>query len=323
MKKLFLLLLAIGMTTISSVSMAALSNNGIRNETRFLSDKMAYELNLTNAQYNDLYEINYDFIYSINRVMDYAVKGYEWAMNDYYDALDLRNDELRYVLSNSQYRRFMRIEYFYRPIYVASSRWSFRVYNNYVNRNLFYLPKPYHYQTYKGANRRVNYSSNSYYNGRYKHDSYYTDRTSVRNDRTYQSNRRSDFGSVSVRPNTNSRPNNNKTNNATTRPSNNNNNNNVNSNRGSSSSSSTSRPSTTDKSRTESSTSTNRRSESTSSSNRKVETSNSSNRKSDSSVSNSSSSSTKSTRSSSNKNTTRRSSTSDDSSTETRRSTRR
>ena len=101
MKKLFLLLLAIGMTTISSVSMAALSNNGIRNETRFLSDKMAYELNLTNAQYNDLYEINYDFIYSINRVMDYAVKGYEWAMNDYYDALDLRNDELRYEIGRA------------------------------------------------------------------------------------------------------------------------------------------------------------------------------------------------------------------------------
>ena len=206
MKKLFLLLFAIGLTTISSISMAALSNNGIRNETRFLSDKMAYELKLTNAQYNDIYEINYDFIYSINRVMDYAAKGYEWAMNDYYDALDLRNDELRYVLSNSQYRRFMRIEYFYRPIYVASSRWSFRVYNSYVNRNQFYLPKPYHYQTYKGGNCRPSYSSNSYYSGRHKHDHYYTENNhSVRNKRTYQSNRRSDFGSVSVRPNTSSR----------------------------------------------------------------------------------------------------------------------
>ena len=209
MKKLFLLLFTITLTSISSVSMAALSNNGVRNETRFLSDKMAYELRLTNAQYNDIYEINYDFIASINRVMDYAVRGYEWAMNDYYDALDLRNDELRYVLSNSQYRKFMRMEYFYKPIVVNSSRWNFRIYNIYSNRNQYYLPRPYHYNTYKGGNRRANYSSNSHYNGRHKHDSYYSGNNHrIRNDRSYQNTRRADFGSVNIRPNTASRPNN-------------------------------------------------------------------------------------------------------------------
>ena len=45
--------------------MAAMSNSRIRKETRFLTDKMAYELNLSTGQYNDVYEINYDFIYSI------------------------------------------------------------------------------------------------------------------------------------------------------------------------------------------------------------------------------------------------------------------
>ena len=59
---------------------------------------MAYELNLTTQQYNDAYEINYDFIYSVRNIMDYVARGYEWAMDDYYEALDIRNDDLRWVL---------------------------------------------------------------------------------------------------------------------------------------------------------------------------------------------------------------------------------
>ena len=43
---------------MSSMSMAAMSNSRVRKETRFLTDKMAYELNLNTQQYNDVYEIN-------------------------------------------------------------------------------------------------------------------------------------------------------------------------------------------------------------------------------------------------------------------------
>ena len=48
---------------------------------------------------DDAYEINYDFIYSVRNIMDYVARGYEWAMDDYYEALDIRNDDLRWVLS--------------------------------------------------------------------------------------------------------------------------------------------------------------------------------------------------------------------------------
>lgn len=61
MKRILIFFLVIGITAISSVSMAAMSNSRIRKETRFLTDKMAYELNLSTGQYNDVYEINYDF----------------------------------------------------------------------------------------------------------------------------------------------------------------------------------------------------------------------------------------------------------------------
>ena len=205
MKRIILILFAIGITAMSSVSMAAMSNSRVRKETRFLTDKMAYELNLNTAQYNDVYEINFDFIYSIRYLMDDVIRGYEWALDDYYNYLDVRNDDLRWVLSDAQYRRFLQADYFYRPIYASGGGWNFRVYITYTNRNYFYFPKPYHYRSYSGGHYRTHFHNVSYYRGRYNHN-YYRGDYSVRNDRVYHTNRRSDFGSVNIRPNTNTRP---------------------------------------------------------------------------------------------------------------------
>ena len=205
MKRIILILFAIGITAMSSVSMAAMSNSRVRKETRFLTDKMAYELNLNTAQYNDVYEINFDFIYSIRYLMDDVIRGYEWALDDYYNYLDVRNDDLRWVLSDAQYRRFLQADYFYRPIYASGGGWNFRVYITYTNRNYFYFPKPYHYRSYSGGHYRTHFHNVSYYRGRYNH-SYYRGDYSVRNDRVYHTNRHSDFGSVNIRPNTSTRP---------------------------------------------------------------------------------------------------------------------
>ena len=201
MKRIILILFAIGITAMSSVSMAAMSNSRVRKETRFLTDKMAYELNLNTAQYNDVYEINFDFIYSIRYLMDDVIRGYEWALDDYYNYLDVRNDDLRWVLSDAQYRRFLQADYFYRPIYASGGGWNFRVYITYTNRNYFYFPKPYHYRSYSGGHYRTHFHNVSYYRGRYNH-SYYRGDYSVRNDRVYHTNRRSDFTRPSSRPGT-------------------------------------------------------------------------------------------------------------------------
>ena len=214
MKRILFLLFAIGLGAGMTV-MAGMSTSKIRKETRFLTDKMAYELNLTTQQYNDAYEINYDFIYSVRNIMDYVARGYEWAMDDYYEALDIRNDDLRWVLSDGQYRRFMGADYFYRPIYVTGGRWSLRVYINYPNRGLFYFGVPYHYHTYCGAHYRPHIHHTSYYRGRYNHFHHYSTPHRVRDQRVYHSYRRSDFGSVRIRPNSSVRPHN-----APTRPGN-------------------------------------------------------------------------------------------------------
>ena len=214
MKRILFLLFAIGLSAGMTV-MAGMSTSKIRKETRFLTDKMAYELNLTTQQYNDAYEINYDFIYSVRNIMDYVARGYEWAMDDYYEALDIRNDDLRWVLSDGQYRRFMGADYFYRPIYVTGGRWSLRVYINYPNRGLFYFGVPYHYHTYCGAHYRPHIHHTSYYRGRYNNFHHYSTPHRVRDQRVYHSYRRSDFGSVRIRPNSSVRPHN-----APTRPGN-------------------------------------------------------------------------------------------------------
>ena len=45
---------------VMTISVTAMSYNMAKNEALFLSDKMAWELNLTNAQYEAVYEINLD-----------------------------------------------------------------------------------------------------------------------------------------------------------------------------------------------------------------------------------------------------------------------
>ena len=199
MKRILIFFLVIGITAISSVSMAAMSNSRIRKETRFLTDKMAYELNLSTGQYNDVYEINYDFIYSIRYLMDDVIRGEEWALDKYYRTLDIRNDDLRWVLTASQYRRFIGVDYFYRPVYASGGSWSFRIYIRYTNHNHFYFGKPYHYNSYCGGHYRTHYH-NSYYRGRYRHD-FYSGSHSIRDHRNYNTHRRSDFGSVTIRSN--------------------------------------------------------------------------------------------------------------------------
>ena len=193
MKRILFILLVV---TASTTVMAGMSTSKVRKETRFLTDKMAYELDLNNPQYNDVYEINYDFIYSLRNIMDYVVRGDEWALDDYYEALDIRNDDLRWVLSDAQYRRFLGAEYFYRPIYVTGGRWNFRIYINYPNRSLFYFGVPYHYRTYCGA----------HYRPHIHHVSYFRPNTSVRPHNAPTRPGTSGRPGATSRPNTSGRP---------------------------------------------------------------------------------------------------------------------
>ena len=95
--------LAVMMTI--AIRAAAMTYTEARNEALFLSDKMAYELGLSNEQYDAVYEINFDYFYSVNS--RYDVGGTYWSR---------RNLDLSYVLTAYQYNLYTAMEYFYRPL---------------------------------------------------------------------------------------------------------------------------------------------------------------------------------------------------------------
>lgn len=203
MKRWTTLLIVICMLGITIPAMGAMSISKMRQNTRFLTDRMAYELKLTPRQYNDVYEVNYDFINNVRYLMDDVVRGYDYALERYYDFLDVRNDDLRWILSSAQYRRFMRTEHFYRPIYAHENKWHFRIYLVYNNVNIFYYGKPHHYASYCGGHYRTHFNNVSYYKthyrDHYRHD-VYDGHYRIRHDRmTYDMHRRRDFN-IAVRP---------------------------------------------------------------------------------------------------------------------------
>ena len=168
MKKMRLALMFVALAAMSAKSFAAMSLSDIRREARFLTDRMGHELGLSNRQFEDVYEINFDFLYQTNEVLDDVVYGYDDAIDYYYYLLDVRNEDLMYVLRDYQYRKFVARDYFYRPIYMVGNTWKMRIWKHYTDRNYFYFSIPVNFNTYRGAHDRIHFSL-SYYADRYSH----------------------------------------------------------------------------------------------------------------------------------------------------------
>ena len=128
---------------VMTISANAMSYNTAKHEALFLSDKMAYELNLTTAQYEAVYEINLDYLMSLNGHGD--VFGIWW---------DRRNADLRFVLTPWQYDKYVALNHFYRPVAWKAGGWTFAVYAHY-GRGHFYNAHPKVFVSYKGGHNRV------------------------------------------------------------------------------------------------------------------------------------------------------------------------
>ena len=124
MKRFILTMVA--MLTLGAAA-NAMSYKQAREQALFLSDKMAYELGLSDDQYNAVYEINMDYIMCL-------------------DTFEL----------------YIQLEYFYRPVSWENKRFVFTIYNRY-SKDRFYRVAPPGYQVYKGSNR---YFDHSAYKGR-------------------------------------------------------------------------------------------------------------------------------------------------------------
>lgn len=142
---------------------SALDLGDVRVNARFLTDRMAFELKLNERQYNDLYEINFDFFNNVDPYVTALSRADARAMDVYYRYLDERNDDLRWILSNAAYVKFMSIDYFFRPIYALNNVCYVRIYKVYPDRRFFYYGLPAHYYSYRGAHGRRSCGGVSYY----------------------------------------------------------------------------------------------------------------------------------------------------------------
>ena len=149
MKKFMMTLFA--MLTIAA-SANAMSYEQARQEALFLTDKMAYELNLTDAQYEAAYEINLDYLMGVTGRGD--VFGTYW---------ERRNLDLGYILYSWQWDAFCAASYFYRPLYWDAGFWHFGIYARYPRRDYFYFGTPHFYVSYRGGHSWHYNGGHSYY----------------------------------------------------------------------------------------------------------------------------------------------------------------
>lgn len=137
MKRLLLSLLF----TFAVLHLPAISYEDARREAWFLTDKMAYELNLTPEQYNCAYEVNLDYFMNLRSSSD--CYGAYW---------EYRNIDLRSILFDWQYSLYRTLDYFYRPIRWVRLRWYYPVREHY-RRSYYYFARPDIYLTYRGGHR--------------------------------------------------------------------------------------------------------------------------------------------------------------------------
>lgn len=146
--KRYILTLVAALTAM--VSASAMSYERAREEALYLTDKMAYELNLNDQQYNDAYEINLDYFLSMNSERDL-----------YEDYLNYRLTDFRHILVNWQFDLMLQADYFVRPLLWSRGCWVFPIYTHY-HRHVFYYDRPRVYFEYRGGHGHHHFH-NGYY----------------------------------------------------------------------------------------------------------------------------------------------------------------
>ncbi len=150
MKKIIISLMFVMAASLNAVAM---SFERAQAEALYLTDKMAYELNLNDQQYNDAYEINLDYLLRIDS-----------PSNLYGDYYNYRLSDFRCILHDWQYSLLLAADYFLRPVVWRAGNWFFPIYS-YYNRGYFYYSRPVVWRTYNGGHSRY-YHRDGFYGNR-------------------------------------------------------------------------------------------------------------------------------------------------------------
>lgn len=130
----------------------AMSYEMAREHALYLTDKMAYELNLNDEQYNYCYEINLDYLMNVN------------TANDVYGPwLTYRNADIRNILYDWQYALFIAADYFFRPVSWLHGAWYYPIYRHYAPTHFFYT-RPRVFFEYRGGHSRLHFRNSFYVN---------------------------------------------------------------------------------------------------------------------------------------------------------------
>ena len=121
MKRMIMTLVAAWMM-IASMNAQRLTN--IQAEARFITDKMVVELGLSNAQRNNLLNINFTYLDGIRSYRD--IDAYGWHY---------RNKQLKRMMTTRQWKRFKNSYYFYRPIGWQNHVYVHHIYTKYPKHN--------------------------------------------------------------------------------------------------------------------------------------------------------------------------------------------
>lgn len=144
------------MTVITCIAAQAMSYSQASREALYLTDKMAYELNLNADQYDYAYEINLDYLLSLNTRADLDGRCFRYRCADFRD-----------ILHDWQYQLFMAADYFLRPVVWRATGWFFPVYNHYHHTHFFY-DRPRVFVSYHGGHGRPMFHA-GYYASRRPH----------------------------------------------------------------------------------------------------------------------------------------------------------
>lgn len=149
--KTFKTTLAALMITLGTLNASAqpMSYYTMRDNARFLTDRMIHVLNLSAALIDEIYCINYDYICGVNDYLDDVALGYRY--DDYVTVLHYRDAALRRLLTEAEWRLLMTYDYFYRPISFVDHRWRFAVYAHDRWGGRYFYAEPRYYADYRGG----------------------------------------------------------------------------------------------------------------------------------------------------------------------------
>ncbi|MCD8291333.1 MAG: hypothetical protein LUC91_07515, partial [Prevotella sp.] len=139
---------------VMTMTAKAMSYEEASSEALFLTDKMAYELGLSDEQYDAAYEINLDYLMELETSND--LYGTYWSR---------RNLDMSYVLTATQYNLFLNAAYFYRPVTWLDG-FKFSIYERYTDAALLFFSIPKIFSTYFGGHSWLKNGNKSWYKGR-------------------------------------------------------------------------------------------------------------------------------------------------------------